>query len=300
MKKKLTLGSLAMLLIAVAIFGTVAYFSKSFTSTGNTAQAAKFNVNTVNAQGETIGDGQFALGEKLLPGMEPIKVYEFQIQKNDTKIPVEYKVDLIPSGDLFPANGSSPIELNLQRKVDGKWEAINHESTFRPASDNEDFRIFASWPHGSNDIEFQGKTGNIKLEVVATQVDEEEEGPPYFTGEVVFKATPNGSTRTTNNKEVNFYTNSNGNKVIEVSMGDGSGDFENKVGNFTITESISGGETWYRVVTAKEYYANDKQVWRLTEDRVDTSQQGVIHFNKGNNTFLKIESSALYNWFVNN
>ncbi|MDQ0272489.1 hypothetical protein [Cytobacillus purgationiresistens] len=297
MKKKLTLGSLAMVLIAVAVFGTVAYFSKSFTSTGNTAQAAKFNVDTVNAQGQTIGDGQFALGGKLQPGMDPVEVYQFQIKKNDTEVPLEYNVDLIPSGDLFPSDGSSPIKLKMERKVAGAWEEVNHGTAFRPESDSEDFRIFASWPHGNNDIAFQGKTGNIKLEVIATQVDEEEKGP-FYTGKVTFKATPNGSAKSTTNKGVVFNKNADGLKVIDVTMGDGNGDFERTVGNFKITESVSGGETWYRVVTASEYYASDKTVWRLTEDRVDTSKKGTIHFNKGNNTYLTIESEALYNWFV--
>lgn len=298
MKTKLSLSSLALLLIATAIFGTVAYFSKSFTSTGNTVQAAKFNVNAVNESGETIGDGQFSLGENFYPGMDPVKVYAFEIQKNDTEVPVTYQVDLIPSGKLFPANGNSPIVLSLERKVNGEWKEIDHTSTFKPTVDNEQFRIFARWPHGDNDINFQGKTGNLKLKVVATQVDEEE-GPPFYTGSIAFKATPSGDIRTTANKEVKFYKNDQGNKVIEVKMGDGNGEFEKKVGNFTITESQEGGNTWYKVVTDHEYYAGPK-VWKLTADRVNTSQAGVIDFRKDTNVYLTIESQQLYKWFTGN
>src|SRR5699024_6135842 len=39
--------------------------------------------------------------------------------------------------------------------------------------DTEDYRIMAEWPHGDNDIDFQGKTGNIKLEIIATQIYKE-------------------------------------------------------------------------------------------------------------------------------
>ncbi|THE09497.1 hypothetical protein E1I69_22185 [Bacillus timonensis] len=52
---------------------------------------------------------------------------------------------------------------------------MNFESTFKPENKVEKFKVFVDWPHSDNDIAFQGKTGNIKLEVVATQVDPEPE-----------------------------------------------------------------------------------------------------------------------------
>lgn len=175
LKKKIGISLFAVLFVAIAMMGTVAYFSKSFTSDSNTATAASFEVEAVNAQGKVIGDAQFDLDEKLYPGMKPVEVYNFSINKNNTEVPVQYKVNLSPSGDLFPADGSTPIKLTMQRYMNGSWADIDYNSEFKPESDVESFRISVEWPHGDNDIAFQGKNGNIKLEVVATQVDDEEE-----------------------------------------------------------------------------------------------------------------------------
>ncbi|WP_154651050.1 hypothetical protein [Robertmurraya massiliosenegalensis] len=297
-KHKLAISLVGVLMLAIATIGTIAYFSKSFTSDKNVAVAAKFDVEAVNGNGETIGNRQFDLGEDLIPGMETIEAYSFQINKNNTTLPVEYMVNLEPSGKLFGNN--SPIELTLQRSINNQWVDVDYSTTFRPESDTESYRILVDWPHSDNDIDFQGAKGNIKLEVVASQVDPEEEpaGPPYYTGDIIFKATPNGSTRTTTNKEVNFYINDQGYKVIEVTMGDGTSDFENKVGDFKVIESVENGTTWYRVYTDKEYYASETQIWRTSV--VDTSTNGVLYFDKTLAPFLSIESQVLYDWFLAN
>ncbi|MFD2442832.1 hypothetical protein ACFSO7_02330 [Bacillus sp. CGMCC 1.16607] len=172
MKKKVGISLLAGGIVAGSIMGTVAYYTKSFTSDSNVAQAAKFEVDAVNSKGETIGSGQFNLGEKLLPGMEPMEVYSFQINKNQTEVPVEYKVNLTPSGDLFPQDNSSPVVLKLQRLMGDKWVDLDQNNPFKPESETEKFKVFVSWPHGENDIAFQGKTGNVHLGVVATQVED--------------------------------------------------------------------------------------------------------------------------------
>lgn len=131
--------------------------------------------------GETIDDGQFDLGDDLYPGMDTREVYSFQINKNDTDLPLEYTVDLTPSGDLFPEDGSSPVDVTMEREVDGEWTEVDYTTTFEPESDTESYRILVDWPHGDNDIDFQGATGNMKLEVVATQIDPPAE--PVETGE---------------------------------------------------------------------------------------------------------------------
>ncbi|MEH7123056.1 hypothetical protein V7149_17185 [Bacillus sp. JJ1503] len=182
MKKKISLSLFAVLFVAIAIMGTVAYFSKSFTSDSNTATAASFEVDAVNADGTTIGNGEFNLDGKLYPGMKTIEAYSFKINKNNTEVPVEYKVNLTPSGDLFPEGGGSPIAISMQRELDGRWVEMDYSSAFKPDYDTESFKIYIDWPHGDNDIDFQGKTGNIKLEVVATQVDGEETGGPTDPG----------------------------------------------------------------------------------------------------------------------
>lgn len=163
----------AVILIIGTAAGTIAYFSKSFTSDNNTAKAASFNVDVVNENGETIADGEFDLGEDLFPGMEPRQVYSFQMKRNDTELPFNYSMELLTSGGLFPADGDSPIVLTLQRDNNGEWEDIDNPGSFTMANDTEAYRIMAEWPHGENDINFQGKTGNIKLEIVATQIDGE-------------------------------------------------------------------------------------------------------------------------------
>ena len=301
-KTKLIMSTFAVLVLAIVTIGTVAYFMKSFESNDNTTTAASFDVDVVNAGGQTIGDREFNLGDKLFPGMDKVEAYSFQINKNNTELPVEYNVNLTASGDLFPSDMNSPIVLALQRNIDGGWIDVDYSTTFRPENAIESYRILVDWPHGDNDINFQGKTGNIKLEVVATQVDAEldpePEGPPYFTGEVVFKATPNGTTRRTTNKELGFYVNDEGFRVIEVDMGNGTGDFETKIGNFTITEEIHSGSPYFRVITDNEYYASPTSPWRVNPESIDTSKAGTVLLQMSNKPFLSIESDALYNWFT--
>lgn len=169
-KTKITISLFAVLLIALAAIGTIAYFSESFSSDNNVATAASFNVDVVNKDGQTIGDGEFDLGDKLYPGVEGNEVYSFRIIKGDTDVPVEYSVNLNTSGALFPEDNSSPVVFTVQRNVGGSWVDVD-SSAISPEKDEEDFRILVSWPHGDNDIDFQGATGTVKLEVVATQVD---------------------------------------------------------------------------------------------------------------------------------
>jgi len=199
----------------------------------------------VDRDGQTIGDGKFNLGEEFYPGMEPVEVYNFTIKKNDTKL--EYSVNFTPSGELL--TGDTPISLELQKDVASVWKKVDYSTTFKPENDSESYRILASWPHGNNDIAFQGKTGNMKLEVTATQVDPEEE--------VAFKATSNGSTRKTSEKEVNFYVNKEGYEVIEINKGETAGDFETKVGNVKVVGETFNGKLYYRVFTEKEYFASE-------------------------------------------
>jgi hypothetical protein len=306
LKKKFLMITIATILIVLATGGTIAYFTKEFSSENNTITAATFDVDVVNSGGTTIGDEEITLDQKLYPGMETIELYNFRINKNNTEVPVKYSVNVTPSGDLFPADGSSPVVITLQQEVGGEWANVGLHTEFKPQNDIEKFRILVDWPHSDNDIDFQSLLGNIGLVVNATQIDDEDagedpedpEGPPYYTGEVKFKATPNGSTRTTSNKEVSFSLVGNGLKTIQISMGDGQGEFEDKVGNIRIVESVENGTTWYRVYTDNEYYASGTQLWRTSN--VDTSVDGVITFNKVLGPFLSIQSKALYDWFTTN
>src|SRR5690606_21386645 len=109
------------------------------------------------------------------------------------------------------------------------------------------------------------------------------------------KATPNGSTRTTTDKEVNFYVNDEGYKVIEIYMGEADGVFEEKVGDIRVVEDADG---WLRVYTEHEYYASESQRWRVKASSVDTSVEGIIRLDKTLGPYLSIESNALYDWFI--
>ncbi|GFZ75937.1 hypothetical protein GCM10010978_16960 [Compostibacillus humi] len=298
MKRKATAGLLLLsILLTATIFGTWAYFSKTFKSEDNIAKAAVFDVDVVNKDGETIADADFDLDEDLYPGMETKEVYQFDIQRNNTELPLEYEVNLKKEGELFKEG--SPVVITIERNVEGKWVEAEPELKFVPNSDVEQFRILADWPHSDNDIDFQGLTGKIHLQVIAKQTDgEEPAGPPYYTGAIEFKVTPNGRTYKTSNKEIDFYLNDDGEKVIEVSMGDGEADdpnaFENKVGDFRIVEE----DGWFRVYTEKEYYASETQMWRVRPDAVDVSKAGVIRLAKVLGPYLSIESKELYDWYV--
>src|SRR5690625_2850519 len=182
LKKKALWLIAATLLVVAAISGTTAYFVKEFTSDNNTATAATFDVDVVDADGNTIADGQFNLDGELYPGMDTIVAYQFDVKKNNTELPYEYTVDLSGSGGLFPDDGSSPIALTMQKQEGDDWVDVNYDGAIVPEADVESYRILVDWPHGDNDIDFQGATGTLKLNVVATQVDR----PivPEETGEV--------------------------------------------------------------------------------------------------------------------
>lgn len=169
-KLKISIGLFSVFLIAIASIGTVAYFSKNFTSDNNVATAASFEVDVVDVDGQPIGDGEFSVNDGLHPGVEDKQVYAFQINKGKTDVPVEYSVNLNASGALFPEDNTSPVILDLQRNIDDNWTNVDNDA-FSPESDTEEYRILLSWPHGENDIDFQGATGNIRLDVVATQVE---------------------------------------------------------------------------------------------------------------------------------
>lgn len=304
MKKKIifSLFLLTMLMFGM-IFGTWAYFTKTFDSANNVAAAAIFDVDVVNKNGKTISDTEFDLGDKLYPGMEKKEVYSFEIRKNNTEVPVEYSVYLNKNGELFKTG--TPVVVTLERNVEGQWVEVAQDFTFRPDYDIESFRIFVDWPHGNNDIDFQGLTGTLHLQVVATQVDEEEQTGSFYTGRLEFKVNPNSTTYKTSNKEVKFYKEGK-NRVIEIFMGDevapDSNGFESKIGNIIITDEQDKSGEFVRVFTEREYFASEAQIWRVTNksDSVDLSERGIIKLKKALGNYFLVESQELYDWFIAN
>lgn len=297
-KKLLTLAGavFGIVLVVSLITGTIAYFMKEFSSDENIATAATFDIDVVNSAGETIGDGEFDLGDDLYPGMERKEVYTFDVQRNNTVLPVEYQVDLLLTGDLFPEDGSSPVVLTMEREIDGEWIEVDHSTTFKPESDVESYRIFVEWPHSDNDIDFQGLTGNVALEVIAKQVEEE----PLYTGEIRWRSSSfEWSHHDTSNQEIEFYYDENELRVIKVYISDDE-NFKEKVGDFSITEMEPGV---YHVVSENDAYTLRPNMWRVNEDTIDTSVEGYVKFNKRDNVgdldrHILIESQELYEWFT--
>lgn len=294
MKKKAILILLTGIFLAVAIGGTVAYYTKEFVSDQNIASAAVFDVDVVNPEGETIGDGQFDLGEDLFPGMEQKEVYQFQIDRNNTDLPVEYEVNLTPEGELF-ADGDSPIQMTLEMLEDDEWVEIDLASSFELENNSESFRVLVDWPHSDNDIDYQGLTGNVHLQVVATQVDDD----TIYSGEINLLSLWHLDTHTTTGKEIIFYHDEDDYRIFEVLMEEDPNDpFTTEVGNLYVYEHEDIRGTWVGVYSEYEHFTTDPFTWRTELDMVDTSVDGVIRLEQPAGSYFSIESQELYDWFT--
>ncbi|MED4014603.1 hypothetical protein [Sutcliffiella cohnii] len=171
MKKKWMLSLFGMGFIAIVVVSTVAHFSKSFTSANNIVSAATFSVDAVGPDGISIGDAQFDLAGVFYPGITNKEVYSFQVRNNDSSVPVEYIVNFLKSGGLFPENHRSPILITLEKLVGENWVEQDYNKPITPNSDVETYRVLVSWLHSGNDINFQGKTGKIDFELIVKQAD---------------------------------------------------------------------------------------------------------------------------------
>ena len=115
MKKKAVFLIVSAIFVIAAISGTTAYFVKEFTSDDNVATVATFDVDVVDADGNTISDGQFNLDEDLYPGMDTLVAYQFDVLRNNTELPYEYSIDFSQRGELFPEDGNSPLVVTMQK-----------------------------------------------------------------------------------------------------------------------------------------------------------------------------------------
>lgn len=186
MKKRNLLTVSIVILLALALgMGTLAYFTKDFTSNDNVVRAASFEVGDNGTLSE---DHIFDLGDDpIYPGRE-MDVYDFEIHKNNTEVPVVYDLTVTGLDPLF--EGDTPVELTLLRKVGEEW--VEYDGRLENPEDIENFKINLKWNHTDHDIDYQGKTGKININVVATQVDEEL--PPVdpdapFVDNIVYKKT---------------------------------------------------------------------------------------------------------------
>lgn len=160
---------LSLILVAVLAFslgmGTLSLYRKTFTSEDNVVRAAIFDVDTNGTLDEEV---EFDLtDDPLYPGRE-LDVYEFEIHKNNTEVPVKYDINVEGVDELF--EGNTPVALTVLRKVEGDWQVFEGPELEDPAG-VEEFKINLKWDHTDYDIDYQGKTGRIKINVVATQVE---------------------------------------------------------------------------------------------------------------------------------
>lgn len=160
---------LSLILVAVLAFslgmGTLSLYRKTFTSEDNVVRAAIFDVDTNGTLDEEV---EFDLtDDPLYPGRE-LDVYEFEIHKNNTEVPVKYDINVEGVDELF--EGNTPVALTVLRKVEGDWQVFEGPELEDPAG-VEEFKINLKWDHTDYDIDYQGKAGRIKINVVATQVE---------------------------------------------------------------------------------------------------------------------------------
>ena len=173
MKKRsmLTLMLIAILALALGL-GTMAKYNKSMWSGENKVRAAKFEVSS---NGTLSKQGEFDLSqEPIYPGYENENVYEFEIDKNATEVPVKYNIKLETKGELFEAveEGNSPVVMTLYRETEDDWEEVGNVLEIKPVEkDLEKFRVGLKWNDSDYDTLYQNKSDEIAITVVATQVD---------------------------------------------------------------------------------------------------------------------------------
>lgn len=202
-KKKLSLLLIVVLALSLAL-GTFAFYKKTFISDNNKVRAARF---VVDSKGTLDEDEVFDLTEvPIYPGVK-LEVHEFIIDKTDTEVPVEYTITVTPYGELFEAvaEGDSPVNLTVLRKVGDEWEDIGglEDVVVIPDNDVEQFRIDLEWIHSEYDIEYQGKLGTVKIEVKAIQADW-----TIYTGEDVEEYVQVGT--------FSYNPNHSGNELVDI------------------------------------------------------------------------------------
>ena len=186
------------LLIAVLAFalglGSMAAYTRTFTSDNNTVRTAKFKVSS---NGTLDGDAKFDLsGDEIYPGVE-LDAYNFEIDKKGTRLEMEYLVTIGLEGEIFEdKNGnSSPLEVSVLRQIeDEEWEDIGGLDKVKiiPENEVEKFKLHIKWPHNDDiDIDFEDLGGTVNIKVVARQIGgsedekEDEDDPRLVKAELI-------------------------------------------------------------------------------------------------------------------
>lgn len=189
--KKFYLG-VALTLVTAMTLGGVTYsrYVQFFKSESNTVKAKKFVVST---NGTLDGNSKFNF--EAAPGDSG--KYDFVIDKSgvDSSIPVQYTISFTTDGDnessLF--HGNSPIELNLYRycqttsysdtnttignapvlveKNANKCEWTVYPTGYAGNPNQDYYKLDWKWnENDDNDINYQGKIGNITITIKAAQM----------------------------------------------------------------------------------------------------------------------------------
>ena len=146
------------ILVFVLGLGTMALYKKNMWSGENKVRAAKFEVTS---NGTLSKQGEFDLSKNpIYPGYENKDVYEFEIDKKGTEVPVKYNIGVTAEGELFEAveEGNSPVVMTLYRETENGWDPVKNELEINPVEKAvEKFRIGIEWKDSNYDILYQNK-----------------------------------------------------------------------------------------------------------------------------------------------
>ena len=209
-KKGLLSLALAGSLAFGTMMGSLAYYQSTITSGGNDITAATFNITSDLKTG--LEEKSFTI-EKAAPGRNGF--FEFYVDKTGADFPVEYTVKVSrenPDGDTdedltdYLFRDGTPIALSLQRSSNGAYvDLVNFTRadqeisfTLNPAEfDKEAFKLLWNWAYeteGVTDIDFAGDVGNLRVEVVAKQLQDNQNPPEEEEQDVNLAITANTET----------------------------------------------------------------------------------------------------------
>ena len=162
----------ALLLVALSIHViSLSRYNMKDSSAENIIKASSF---IVKDNGTLEQQKTFNL-EKFAPGQSTI--WNFEIDKTGTDVPVEYIITLEGIGELF--EGVTPIKYDLMEGKDNNYTQLTnlqedeHKYIIIPDKDIKYFAIKIQWPWAAPkvvDKDFIGKSGNIKITVKANQI----------------------------------------------------------------------------------------------------------------------------------
>lgn len=191
-KKKLISAAVALSLVLTAGIGTYSKYVRTIKSEDNTVKAKSFVIDTHGTLDE---NSKFTFD--AAPGESGEYNFVLDKSKVDPSLPVRYTVSFITDGDdansLF--NGSSPVDLNLYRyiqstsytdtnttigtcpelvkKTGNKLQWDVYPKGYAGDENHDYYKLDWKWnENDATDINYQGKTGKVTIQVTARQMSE--------------------------------------------------------------------------------------------------------------------------------